>query len=173
VAVSKGDGPAAAQGPLILRGLRGACHRAAHSSDPVAPAPPATNGEAVCAGMTESRAHQCDKARARRANRFNCRFDMVCRCPALCAKIFCFRFFRSCDLLSSFRSDTRGVCVVTNVVRNAVDVKALSDERRSLRTVKSCGPGAPMQALSPSEAEKLREGDGGKRWFTGEITYKP
>ena len=62
-----------------------------------------------------------------------------------------------------FRADNRGVRVVTNVERNAVDVKALSDERRSLRTVKSCGPGAPMQALSPSEAETLREGDGGNQ----------
>ncbi len=35
-----------------------------------------------------------------------------------------------CDLLRSFRADTRGVRVVTNVVRNAVDVKALPDERR-------------------------------------------
>jgi hypothetical protein len=30
-----------------------------------------------------------------------------------------------------------------------------------------------MQALSPGEAEKLREGDGGKRWFTEESAYKP
>ena len=31
---------------------------------------------------------------------------------------------------------------------DAVDVKALTDERRLLRTAKSCGPGAPMQAPS-------------------------
>jgi hypothetical protein len=28
-------------------------------------------------------------------------------------------------------------------------------------------------APSPSEAERLREGDGGKRWFTEESAYKP
>src|ERR1700752_1230400 len=44
------------------------------------------------------------------------------------------------------------------------------DVRRSLRTAKSCGPGAPMQAPSPREAEKLRAGNGGKRWFIGEST---
>jgi len=42
-----------------------------------------------------------------------------------------------------------------------------------LRTAKSCGPGAPWQALSSREAEKVRESDGGKCWFTGESTYKP
>ena len=33
--------------------------------------------------------------------------------------------------------------VVTNVERNAVDVKVLLDVRLSSRTAKSCGPGAP------------------------------
>jgi len=39
------------------------------------------------------------------------------------------------------RLDERGVRVVTNVRRDAVDVEALPDERRLSRTVKSCGPG--------------------------------
>jgi len=30
-----------------------------------------------------------------------------------------------------------------------------------------------MQAPSPGEAEGFAKGDGGKRWFTGEIAYKP
>jgi hypothetical protein len=38
------------------------------------------------------------------------------------------------------------------------------------RTAKSCGPGAPMQALNSREAQQLRAGDGGKRWFTEEST---
>ena len=70
-----------------------------------------------------------------------------------------------------FRADNRGVRVITNVERNAVDVKALTDERRSLRTAKSCGPGAPMQALSLREM--LRERRWQSSWFTGETTYKP
>ena len=52
-----------------------------------------------------------------------------------------------------------------------MDVMVPTDERHFLRTAKSCGPGAPMQALSLREM--LRE----RRWqssrFTGEITYKP
>ena len=31
-----------------------------------------------------------------------------------------------------------------------------------LRTAKSCGPGAPMQALSLAQLQRLRESDGGK-----------
>jgi hypothetical protein len=53
---------------------------------------------------------------------------------------------------------------------NAVDAMVPTDERHFLRTAKSCGPGAPMQALSLREM--MRE----RRWqssrFTGEITYK-
>ena len=36
---------------------------------------------------------------------------------------------------------------------NAVDATALTDERRCRGRAKSCGPGAPMQAPSPGEAE--------------------
>jgi hypothetical protein len=43
----------------------------------------------------------------------------------------------------------------------------------SMRTAKSCGPGAPMQALSLARLQRPCEGDGGKRRFTEEITYKP
>jgi hypothetical protein len=49
---------------------------------------------------------------------------------AIGAKIFRFVFSEIHDLLSPFRSDTRGVRVVTNVERNAVDVVAQTDERR-------------------------------------------
>jgi hypothetical protein len=52
------------------------------------------------------------------------------------------------NIMCPFRADMRGVRVVTNVERNAVDARAPIDERRLSRTVKSCGPGAPMQALS-------------------------
>ena len=47
----------------------------------------------------------------------------------------------------------------------------LVDERHLLRTAKSCGPGAPMQALSLREM--LRERRWQSSWFTGEIAYKP
>jgi hypothetical protein len=57
---------------------------------------------------------------------------------------------------------------VTNVGRDAVDADGLTDEQQVSRTAKSCGPGAPMQAPSSSEAEKLCADDGGKRWFTEE-----
>jgi hypothetical protein len=57
---------------------------------------------------------------------------------------------------------------VTNVGRDAVDADGLTDEQQVSRTAKSCGPGAPMQAPSSSEAQELRGNDGGKRWFTEE-----
>jgi hypothetical protein len=71
------------------------------------------------------------------------RFRIDPACPALARKISNFRFFGIYDLLSSVPLRRRGVRVVTNVERNAVDARALTDERRSLRTAKSCGPGAP------------------------------
>jgi hypothetical protein len=49
----------------------------------------------------------------------------------------------------------RGVRVVTNVERNAVDASCVVRRAARSRTAKSCGPGAPMQALSPSEAESF------------------
>jgi hypothetical protein len=39
--------------------------------------------------------------------------------------------------------------IVTNVGRDAVDAMAHDDERRLLRTAKSCGPDAPTLASSP------------------------
>ena len=60
-----------------------------------------------------------------------------------CAEKYRFLIFGNRASVRAFRSDTRGVRVVTNVERNAVDAMALTDERRLLRTVKSCGPDAP------------------------------
>ena len=59
----------------------------------------------------------------------------------------------------------------TSCCGDAVDVKALTDERRLSRTAKSCGPGAPMQALSSADVDP--QDDGGKGWFTEESAYKP
>jgi hypothetical protein len=42
----------------------------------------------------------------------------------------------------------RGVAHVTNARWDAVDAMATTDERDLLRTAKSCGPGAPVLALS-------------------------
>ena len=44
--------------------------------------------------------------------------------------------------------DKRGERVVTIVRQDAMDAMPPRDERRSLRTAKSCGPGAPGLALS-------------------------
>jgi hypothetical protein len=41
--------------------------------------------------------------------------------------------------------------IVTNAGRDAVDASGATDESAELRTVKSCGPGAPMLALSFAE----------------------
>jgi hypothetical protein len=41
------------------------------------------------------------------------------------------------------RLDERGVRVVTNVRRDAVDARSSPDERRCTRTAKSCGPDPP------------------------------
>ena len=74
-----------------------------------------------------------------------------------------------------FRSDTRGVRVVTNAERNAVDVDALTDERRCPRTAKSCGSGAPMLGAKFSLiAPKATRGRRWQtQWFTEKSTYKP
>jgi len=55
-----------------------------------------------------------------------------------------------------------------------VDAKAATDERSSTRTAKSCGPGAPVLALSVRE--QVRANDGGNKPVTGESakeTVKP
>ena len=55
---------------------------------------------------------------------------------------------KSVVVFAASRLDKRGVRVVTNVGRDAVDALATQDERRSKRTAKPCGPGAPTLALS-------------------------
>ena len=40
------------------------------------------------------------------------------------------------------------IAIVTNVARNAVDARRADRRAARARTAKSCGPGAPMQALS-------------------------
>jgi hypothetical protein len=49
------------------------------------------------------------------------RFSARAVCPARKPKIYIIRFFGNYDLLFPFRSGTRGVRVVTNVERNAMD----------------------------------------------------
>ena len=65
---------------------------------------------------------------------------------------------------------SRDVRVVTNVERSAVDVIALTDEQRRLRTAKSCGPDAPTLASSFALGSKgLRETTvANKHWLTEE-----
>jgi len=50
-----------------------------------------------------------------------------------------------------------------------VDAKAATDERGLSRTAKSCGPGAPVLALSFARSKFLRD-DGGNKPVTGEST---
>ncbi len=56
-----------------------------------------------------------------------------------------------------------------------MDAAAMQDERGWLRTAKSCGPGAPVLALSFARSRLLRD-DGGNKPVTGESskeTVKP
>jgi hypothetical protein len=125
--------------------------------------PPITRQELhQCSSMTAS-AEQTSLARARRANQFAFPFRHCAACPALKQKILDFRFSENDGLISPFRSDTRGVRVVTNVERNAVDAKALTDERRLSRTAKSRGPGAPKSGAKFAMMLAHHAGDGGKR----------
>jgi hypothetical protein len=48
------------------------------------------------------------------------------------------------------------LAIVTNVRWDAVDADVTTDDRGFSRTVKSCGPGAPMLALSSQQQELLR-----------------
>jgi hypothetical protein len=85
-----------------------------------------------------------------------------------------FRLFGICDFIPAFRSGKRGVRVVTNVERNAVDAEALIDERRF------CGRRNRVVLAPQRMALKLATmlaHRGLRRWqsarFTEEITYKP
>ncbi|MGO8911517.1 MAG: hypothetical protein ACLQDM_19660, partial [Bradyrhizobium sp.] len=63
-------------------------------------------------------------------------------------KDFDIRFTQISNTSSPSRLGKRGVRVVTNVGRDAMDA-AVSTRRTTLRrTAKSCGPGAPTLALS-------------------------
>jgi hypothetical protein len=76
-------------------------------------------------------------------------------------------------MVRTFRSDTRGVRVVTNVERNAVDVSVQTDERHMSRTAKSCGPDAPTLASSLSARSKGVRAEAmvaNKHWLTKEST---
>jgi hypothetical protein len=63
---------------------------------------------------------------------------------------FFLKIGNACDI--QLRREGR-IANVTYARRDAVDATAPTDERHLLRTVKSCGPGAPMQAPSPAEAQ--------------------
>jgi hypothetical protein len=70
-------------------------------------------------------------------------------CPAPREKIF--RLTRRANQRYQLARLTRQegrLAIVTNVRWDAVDAKAATDERSSTRTAKSCGPGAPVLALS-------------------------
>ena len=112
--------------------------------------------------MPKTRRH-----RLRAETKFASHFKLIWAVQTLVQEYFYFFFSEIAASSSAFRSDARGVRVVTNVERNAVDADVPTDERQHLRTAKSCGPGAPMQAPRFAERE-FCETDGGKRWFTGE-----
>ena len=69
---------------------------------------------------------------------------------------------------------TRGVAHVTNARWDAVDEVAAVDERSLSRTAKSCGPGAPVLALS-FVGQVLRSDGGKKAGHRGEreVSRKP
>ena len=89
-------------------------------------------------------------------------------------KYCCFEF--SEFVLSHPRSvPARGAYASSrNAERNAVDAKALTDERRLLRTVKSCGPGAPRSGAKLAKMPRAsRRRRWQTEWFTEESAYKP
>src|SRR5271169_136594 len=61
-------------------------------------------------------------------------------CPDLRTKIFSFRKIRNRGSLPPSRPDTRGVRVVTNVERDAMDADGVARRAIPMRTAKSCGP---------------------------------
>jgi hypothetical protein len=68
--------------------------------------------------------------------------------PVCEAKIFCFCSHANQFITAAVPPGKRGVAHVTNARWDAVDAMATTDERDLLRTAKSCGPGAPVLALS-------------------------
>jgi hypothetical protein len=105
-------------------------------------------------------------ATARRANQFALRFALV---QPLLQKYFCFSEIKI-RLYEWLSRPTEGrVAIVTAAGRDAVDADALIDERRVMRTAKTCGPDAPTLASSSRKATFA--GDGGKKArLTGEST---
>jgi hypothetical protein len=89
-------------------------------------------------------------------------------------KYCCFVFSEVMIYSPRSAADERGVRVVTNVARNAVDAIVLTDERRRLRTAKSCGPGAPRSGAKFSRSQSAsQERRWQTEWFTEESAYKP
>ena len=78
-------------------------------------------------------------------------------CPALVRKIF--RLTRRANQryqLAPSHPMRGALRNVTNARWDAVDAKVTTDERGFARTAKSCGPGAPVLALSSQQQELLR-----------------
>jgi hypothetical protein len=96
-----------------------------------------------------------EKSRARKS-RIREAIQADLGCPDVSRKIFLFRKIRKCDLFTLSRLGKRGVRVVTNARRDAVDAVVSLDERRYSRTAKSCGPGAPTLALSFRGSDSMR-----------------
>jgi hypothetical protein len=69
-------------------------------------------------------------------------------------------------------ADARGVRVVTNVVRNAVDVTVSIDVRHGHGRRSRVVLARPCRRQVLADAPKARENDGGNAWFTGENSYK-
>jgi len=73
-------------------------------------------------------------------------------CPALARKIFAFRFSENCGLTLPVPHRHKGVSRSSRTWSGMRWTRRCWRRAASTRTAKSCGPGAPMQALSPSEA---------------------
>ena len=79
-------------------------------------------------------------------------------------KIFRFRIFENHDLTLPFRSDRRGVRVVTNVERNAVDGNVPIDVRHIRGRRSRVVPARPCRRyVVAGILQKRRENDGGKQ----------
>src|SRR3954447_13165813 len=73
-------------------------------------------------------------------------------------KYFCFSETKSGVWSARLTRQEGRLAIVTNVRWDAVDADVTTDDRGFSRTVKSCGPGAPMLALSAREVSR------GWRW---------
>jgi hypothetical protein len=86
---------------------------------------------------------------------------VTCVSSPLCKNILVFRRPKSLLYLSLSRPTEGRLAIVTDAGRDAVDADGAFDERRVMRTAKSCGPDTPT--LVSSSRKATFADDGGKQ----------